>query len=99
MKGDVSRPFVGEAFIEVENLKRLVPEVDLKKVKVHVKFDEGDSDGLFSASLNYQMEARDGHGTEEGSLKVAMQLKKDGTWETTVKTENPLALTKHSTII
>ena len=102
VKGNVSGlhhqgPLVGEAFVQVENLKRLVPEVDLKKVKVHVKFES--FVGSSAASLNYQLEASDGHGTEEGAVKIARELRKDGTWEVTINTENPLALTQHSTLI
>ena len=53
-----------EAFIEVENFKRLVPEVDLKKVTVHVQFDGEDfkTNGLFHAYLQYKLEVNNALG-------------------------------------
>ena len=78
----------GEAFFHVDDLQSLIPKAHSKKVKLHVKFNGGASttDGLFTAEVDYHLEHKDGHGTEEGSMKVVRQMK-GGKWHTNVKTE------------
>ena len=97
VKADISSG--REVFIEVEDFKRLVPEVDMKKVTVHIQFDGEDfrTNGLFHAYLQYKLEVNNALGvyeTEEGTVKVVRKLLDDGTWETFIKTENPWAV-KH----
>lgn len=78
----------GEAFFHVDDLQSLIPRAHSRKVKLHVKFNGGASttDGLFEAEVDYHMEHKDGHGTEEGSMKVVRQMR-GGKWHTNVKTE------------
>ena len=78
----------GEAFFHVDDLQSLIPRAHSKKVKLHVKFAGGASttDGLFEAEVDYHLEHKDGHGTEEGSMKVVRQMR-GGKWHTNVKTE------------
>ena len=91
----------GEVYLHVEDLKSLVPFAHSKMVKLHVKFDGGSSstDGLFNCVVDYHLEHADGHGTEEGSLKMVRELR-GGKWHTNVKTEShPFAGGPEKTII
>jgi hypothetical protein len=79
----------GEAFVHVKDLQSLIPAAHSKMVKVHMKFDGGASshDGLFTADVDYHLQHKDGHGTEEGSLKVQREMRA-GKWHTLIKTES-----------
>ena len=79
----------GEAYVQVEDLKSLVPFARSKLAKVNVKFDGGLSsqDGLFNCEIAYHLEHADGQGTEEGTVRIERQFR-DGKWRTNVKTES-----------
>ena len=91
----------GEAYLHVDDLKSLIPLAHSKLVKLHVKFDGGSSptDGLFNYEVDYHLEHSDGHGTEEGMLKIVRELRA-GKWHTNIKTEShPFAGGLENTII
>jgi hypothetical protein len=91
----------GEAYLHVDDLKSLIPIAHSKLVKLHVKFDGGSSstDGLFNYEIDYHLEHADGHGTEEGMVKIERELKA-GKWHTNIKTEShPFAGGLENTII
>ena len=91
----------GEAYLHVDDLKSLIPFAHSKLVKLHVKFDGGSSstDGLFNYEVDYHLEHSDGHGTEEGMLKIVRELR-GGKWHTNIKTEShPFAGGADNTII
>ena len=79
----------GEAYVQVEDLKSLVPFARSKLAKVNVKFDGGLSsqDSLFNCEVAYHLEHADGQGTEEGTLRIERQFR-DGKWRPNVKTES-----------
>jgi hypothetical protein len=78
----------GEAFLHVDDLKSLIPAAHSREVKLHVKFDGGaeDTDGLFTAEIDYHLEHADGDGVEEGSLTLVREMR-GGKWHTNLKTE------------
>jgi len=86
-KDQANRAKGGEAFIHVDDLASLIPAAHSKKVKLHFKFDGGAAtdDGLFNFDVDYHLEHKDGHGMEEGNLKIVRQ-KNGGKWHTNVKT-------------
>ena len=91
----------GEAYLQIDDLKSLIPIAHSKLVKLNVKFDGGSSptDGLFNYEIDYHLEHADGHGTEEGMLKIVRELRA-GKWHTNIKTESfPFAGGPERTII
>jgi len=66
----------GEAYLHINDLQSLVPQAQSKMVKLHAKFEPvgpryANWFKTFNFEINYELEHKTGHGTEEGSFKVS----------------------------
>merc|ERR1719341_567708 len=105
----------GEAYLHIDDLQSLVPQAQSKMVKLHAKFEPKVYETFLDVEINYQLEHKTGHGTEEGSFKVsAIKRIEDHTllngrvekgWKFNVKSERvpfvplPFVLTPFNPII
>jgi len=102
----------GEAYLHIDDLQSLIPQAQSKMVKLHAKFDSNAHvisdplDFLGSFEINYELEHKTGHGTEEGSFKVTSESVEDPKgWKFNVKSETvpfiplPFVLTPFKPII
>ena len=66
-----------EAFFQVDHPQSFIPRAHSNKVQLNVKFNSVASniDWLSEAEANYHLEHKDGHGTDEGSMKVVSQMR------------------------
>jgi hypothetical protein len=105
----------GEAYLHIDDLQSLIPKARSKMVKLHAKFESnGRLDprlALFNFEINYQLEHKTGHGTEEGYFKVTREEGEAnpkfprGVWKFNAKSETvpfiplPFVLTPFNSII
>ena len=92
---DAPQP-TGEAYLHIDDLQSLIPQAQSKMVKLRAKFGSNGilnpNLAIFNFEVNYQLEHKTGHGTEEGSFKVTREEVADpknprGIWKFNIKSE------------